>query len=205
MAERAAAPGVAMKTDATTADASEQTHAAASARVLAYLIDSVVLFCFSMFFAVAAGMVLFLDSDQGRDQITDAEAWAFTAISAATIVAWLLAGVAMHLKLGQTVGQYVTGMRVQNEDGTAPQAGRLLMYWLALHPLLYHPLFCGIWFLVAYVGISLAESDLLFILGTAMGLLSLVAPLAGLVYMLSDPQRRTIHDRLAGVRVQRLQ
>jgi uncharacterized RDD family membrane protein YckC len=194
-----------MRKDATTADASEQAHAAASARVLAYLIDSVVLFCFSMIFAVAAGLVLFLDSDQGRDQITDAEAWAFTAISAATILAWLVAGVVMHLKLGQTVGQYVIGLRVQNEDGTAPHAGRLLMYWLALHPLLYHPLFCGIWFLVAYVGISLAESDVLFVLGTAMGLLSLVAPLAGLVYMLSDPQRRTIHDRLAGVRVQRLQ
>jgi uncharacterized RDD family membrane protein YckC len=194
-----------MRKDATTADASEQAHAAASARVLAYLIDSVVLFCFSMIFAVAAGLVLFLDSDQGRDQITDAEAWAFTAISAATILAWLVAGVVMHLKLGQTVGQYVIGLRVQNEDGTAPQARRLLVYWLALHPLLYHPLFCGIWFLVAYVGISLAESDVLFVLGTAMGLLSLVAPLAGLVYMLSDPQRRTIHDRLAGVRVQRLQ
>lgn len=194
-----------MRADATTADASEQAHAGVRERALAYLIDSLVLFCFSMVFAVAAALVLFLDSDQGRDQITDAEAWAFTGISAATVLAWLVAGVVMHLKLGQTVGQYVMGLRVQGEDGTAPQAGRLIVYWLALHPLLYHPLLCGIWFLVAYVGISLAESDVLFVLGTAMGLLSLVAPLAGLVYMLSDPQRRTIHDRLAGVRVQRLQ
>lgn len=194
-----------MRADATTADASERAHAGVRERALAYLIDSLVLFCFSMVFAVAAALVLFLDSDQGRDQITDAEAWAFTGISAATVLAWLVAGVVMHLKLGQTVGQYVMGLRVQGEDGTAPQAGRLIVYWLALHPLLYHPLLCGIWFLVAYVGISLAESDVLFVLGTAMGLLSLVAPLAGLVYMLSDPQRRTIHDRLAGVRVQRLQ
>jgi hypothetical protein len=29
--------------------------------------------------------------------------------------------------------------------------------------------------------------------------------LAGLVFMLGDPQRRTIHDRLSGLRVQRLQ
>ena len=194
-----------MRKDATTADASEQTHAGASARVLAYLIDSVVLFCFSMVFAVAAALVLFLDSDQGRDQITDTEAWAFTGISALTVLAWLAAGVFMQLKLGQTVGQYVTGLRVYNEDGTTPDARRLLLYWLALHPLLYHPLFCGIWFLVAYVGISLAESDVLFVLGSAIGLISLVAPLVGLVYMLSDPERRTIHDRLAGCRVQRLQ
>jgi uncharacterized RDD family membrane protein YckC len=194
-----------MRNDATTAGASEQTHAGASARVLAYLIDSVVLFCFSMVFAVAAALVLFLDSDQGRNDITDAEAWAFTAISAATVLAWLVTGVLMHLKRGQTVGQYVMGLRVRNEDGSAPEARRLLLYWLALHPLLFHPLFCGIWLLVAYVGISLAESDVLFVVGVAMGLLSLVAPLAGLVYMLSDAERGTIHDRLAGIRMQRLQ
>lgn len=190
---------------ATTADASDQAQAGASTRVLAYLIDTIVLFCFSIAFLLAAAMVLFLDSDQGRDQITNSEAWAFTAILAATVPAWLLAGVLMDLKLGQTVGQYLMGLRLQNEDGTPPQLGPLLLYWLALHPLLYHPMFCGIWFLLAYVGISLADSNLLFVLGMAIGLLSLVAPLAGLVFMLSDPQRRTIQDRLIGLRVQRLQ
>ena len=194
-----------MRKDATTADANEQERAGASARVLAYLIDSVVLFCFSIAFLLAAGLVLFLDSDQGRDQITDAEAWAFTGILAATVPAWVVAGLVMYLKLGQTVGQYLLGLRVQNEDGSAPSAGRLVVYWLALHPLLYHPLFCGIWFLLAYVGISLADSDVLFVLGVAIGLLGIVSPLIGLVFMLSDPQRRTIHDRLAGLRVQRLQ
>jgi uncharacterized RDD family membrane protein YckC len=194
-----------MRTSATTADAGEEARAGAGTRVLAYLIDSVVLFCFSIVFLLAAALVLFLDSDQGRDQITDAEAWAFVGILTATVPAWLLAGWLMYIKLGQTVGQYVIGLRVQNEDGSAPQRGRLLLYWLALHPLLYHPLFCGVWFLLAYVGISLAESDLLFVLGTAMGLLCVVAPVVGLVFMLSDPQRRTIHDRLAGLRLQRLQ
>ena len=194
-----------MTRDATTADASEQTHAGASARILAYLIDSLVLFCFAVVFTVAAALVLFLDSDQGRDQITDAEAWAFTGILALTIPAWFLAGLLTYLKLGQTVGQYVTGLRVQNEDGTAPQTGQLAVYWLALHPLLYHPFFSGLWFLLAYVSISLAKSDVLFVLGVAIGLLCLVAPLVGLVFMLSDPERRTIHDRLARIRVQRVQ
>jgi uncharacterized RDD family membrane protein YckC len=193
-----------MKSNATTADASEQTNAGAGQRVLSYLIDSVVLFCFSIVFFLAAGLVLFLDSDQGRDQISDSEAWAFTGILALTIPAWLLAGWTVYRWLGQTVGQYLLGLRVQNEDGSAPTPKQLLAYWLALHPLLYHPFFCAIWFLLAYVGISLAESDVLFVLGVMMGLLSLVAPLIGLVFMLSDPQRRTIHDRLAGLRVQRL-
>jgi hypothetical protein len=194
-----------MRANATTADASEQTNAGAWARVLAYLIDSVVLFCFSIVFLLAAALVLFIDSDQGRDQITDAEAWAFTGILALAVPAWLLAGWIMYLRLGQTAGQYILGLSVQTEEGSAPPPRRLLAYWLALHPLLYHPLFCVIWFLLAYVGISLAESDALFILGVALGLLSLVAPLVGLVFMLSDPQRRAIHDRLASMRVQRLQ
>ena len=205
MAESAAAPGVAMKLNATTADASGQTHATARARIVAYLIDSVVLFCFSMAFAVAAALVLFLDSDQGRDQITDAEAWAFTGILTATVPAWLLTGVVMQIRLGQTVGQYVSGLRVRGEDGSAPTGRRLVVYWLALHPLLFHPLFCPVWFLLAYVGISLAGSDVLFVFGLAMGLLSLAAAPASLVFMLSDPERRAIHDRLAGLRVQRLQ
>jgi uncharacterized RDD family membrane protein YckC len=194
-----------MGRDATTADASDEAQSGAGARILAYLIDSIVLFCFSIAFLLAAAMVLFLDSDQGRDQITDSEAWAFTGILAATIPAWLVMGVLMDLKLGQTVGQYLMGLRLQNEDGNPPQLGRLVLYWLALHPLLYHPLFCGIWFLLAYVGISLADSNVLFVLGVAIGLLSLAAPLVGLVFMLSDPQRRTIQDRLMGLHVQRLQ
>lgn len=194
-----------MRIDATTADAVGQAGAGVRARIIAYLIDSVVLFCFSIVFLLAAALVLFLDSDQGRDQITDREAWAFTIILTATIPAWLLAGMLTSLRLGQTVGHYLLGLRVQNEDGSAPSARRLLVYWLVLHPLLYHPLFSGIWFLLAYVGISLAESDVLFVLATMMGLLALVAPIAGLVFMLSDPQRRAVHDRLAGLRVQRLQ
>ena len=194
-----------MKLDATTADASGQTRATARARIVAYLIDSVVLFCFSMAFAVAAALVLFLDSDQGRDEITDAEAWAFTGILTATVPAWLLAGLVMQIKFGQTVGQYVAGLRVQAEAVAAPAPRRLLVYWLALHPLLFHPLFCGIWFLLAYVGISLAGSEVLFVFGLAMGILSLITPPVSLVFMLSDPQRRAIHDRLAGLRVQRLQ
>jgi uncharacterized RDD family membrane protein YckC len=194
-----------MQSDATSGIADEQAQAGASARVLAYLIDSVVLFCFSIVFLLMAGLVLFLDSDQGRDQISDSEAWAFVVIMMATVPAWLLAGWSMYARLGQTAGQYVLGLRVQNEDGTPPRAGRLLLYWLAFHPLLYHPFFSGIWLLFAYVGITLADSEALFVLGTMLALLSVAAPAIGLVFMLSDPQRRTIHDRLVGLRVQRLQ
>jgi uncharacterized RDD family membrane protein YckC len=204
MAERAAAAGAVMKSAAAAVESAPGMHATARSRILAYLIDSVVLFCFGTVFGLAAALVLFLDSDQGRDQITDAEAWAFTLILALTIPAWAAAGVGMQFKRGQTVGQYVTGLRVEMASGESLQPKRLLLYWLALHPLLFHPLFCGIWFLLAYVGISLAGSDVLFVLGFGMGLLSLVAPLVSIGFLLSDPERRAIHDRVADIRVQQL-
>ncbi len=189
-----------MRNDATTAGASEQTHAGASARVLAYLIDSVVLFCFSMVFAVAAALVLFLDSDQGRNDITDAEAWAFTAISAATVLAWLVTGVLMHLKRGQTVGQYVTGLRVRNEDGVCSGGSTAAAVLAgaasaAVPPAVLRYLAPG----RLRRNLAGGERRAVRRWAYAMGLLSLVAPLVGLVYMLSDAERRTIHDRLAGM------
>lgn len=205
MAEKVAAAGIAMESDANTGNANELENAGASARVLAYLIDSVVLFCFSSVFLLAAAMVLFIDSDQGRDQISDSEAWAFVGIMVATIPAWLVANLMLGRWLGQTLGQYVMGLRVQEEDGSPPKASRLLQYWLALHPLFYHPLLAGIWLLFAYVGITLADSSLIFVLALALALLCLAAPLANLLFLFRDPQRRTIHDRLVGLRVQRLQ
>lgn len=204
MAQRVARPVIAMSSDANAGYADQRSHAGVGPRVLAYVIDSVVLFCFFIVFLLAAAAVLFIDSDQGRDQISDAEAWAFVGITVATIPTWLLANLLFNLRLGQTVGQYVLGLRIQDEAGASPAAKPLLLYWLALHPLLYHPILASIWLLFAYVGITLAGSDLIFVLALALALLSLAAPLAGLLFLLTDPERRTIHDRIAGLRVQRL-
>jgi uncharacterized RDD family membrane protein YckC len=122
----------------------------------------------------------------------------------ATCPAWLIAGVLFVSSKGYTVGQYVIGLRSVDEQGNKPTLRRTLGHWLALHPLLFHPVLAGPWLLFAYVGVALAESEVLLIAGMAVALVCFVGPLAGLTFALSDPQRRGIHDRLAGVKVIRL-
>ena len=202
MAERLAAAGIAMETDASTGHANDTDHARAGARIVAYLIDSAVLFCFSMFFLVAAFLVLFLDSDQGRDDISDSEARAVVVLLLASLPAWFLFSLALSIKRGQTVGQYVVGLGIQNEDGSPATPRRLVLYWLSLHPLIFHPIIAGSWLFLAWAN---STDPSVVIPAVAVALLCFVAPLAGLLYMLTDPQRRTIHDRLSGLRVQRLQ
>jgi len=205
MAERLAAPGIAVEIDASTGYANDTDHAGAGARILAYLIDSVVLFCFSIVFLVAASLVLFVDSDEGRDEISNGEGWAVVALLLANLPAWVLCGVVLCLKRGQTVGQYLMGLSIVAEDGSPPRLGRLVTYWLALNPLVFHPIMSAVWLFTAWLLVAKTTNEVLVIVAGALALLCFVAPVAGLAFMLSDPQRRTIHDRLSGLRVQRLQ
>jgi uncharacterized RDD family membrane protein YckC len=205
MAERLAAPGIAVEIDASTGYAEDSDHAGAGARILAYLVDSVVLFCFSIVFLAAAFLVLFLDSEQGRDEISDGEGWWIVVILLALLPAWIVCNVLLCLKRGQTVGQYLMGLSIIGEDGSPPRVGRLVTYWLALHPLVFHPILSGVWLFLAWLLVAKTTNEFAVIVAGAMALLCFVAPVAGLTFMLSDPQRRTIHDRLSGLRVQRLQ
>jgi uncharacterized RDD family membrane protein YckC len=205
MAERLAAPGIAMESDATTGDATHADHAGAGARVLAYLIDSVVLFCFSIVFIVAAFLVLFLDSERGRDDISDGEGWAVVALLLVSLPAWVLFSVVLCLKRGQTLGQYVLGLTIVEEDGGPPRLRRLTAYWLYLHPLVFHPVISGVWLFLAWVLVAKTTNEVLVVIAGAMALLCFLLPVASLLFMLSDSQRRAIHDRLSGLRVQRMQ
>jgi uncharacterized RDD family membrane protein YckC len=205
MAERLAAPGIAVGIEASTGYAEDTDHAGAGARILAYLIDSVILFCFSIIFLVAASLVLFIDSDEGRDEITNGESWAVIGLLLANLPAWLLCNVLLTHKRGQTVGQYVMGLGIVAEDGSQPALGKLMTFWLALHPLVFHPIMSAVWLFLVWVLLAKTTNEVAVIVAASMALLCFVAPLAGLVFMLGDPQRRTIHDRLSGLRVQRLQ
>jgi uncharacterized RDD family membrane protein YckC len=123
----------------------------------------------------------------------------------ANLPAWLLCNVLLTHKRGQTVGQYVMGLGIVAEDGSQPALGKLATFWLALHPLVFHPIMSAVWLFLVWVLLAKTTNEVAVIVAASMALLCFVAPLAGLVFMLGDPQRRTIHDRLSGLRVQRLQ
>ena len=204
MAERVAGSRLAVNADVSTPNVSEDDSAGLGQRCLAFAVDSVLLFGFSMAFSAAAFLVIFLGSDTGRSNITDDQEWAFVAFLLATFPAWLVFNVGLMINRGHTVGQYILGLRVVDESGRKPDAGRVLLYWLALHPLLFHPLLALPWGLFATLGVTVAGSEFLFVFALAMAVLCLVTPFVTLLFVAIDPGRRGIHDRLARIEVVRL-
>ena len=204
MAERLAAPGIAMSSGADNRYAEADSRDAFGSRVLAYVIDSAVLFGFATLFTVFAGLVILVGTGSGGNTITDTQEWLFSAILLATWPAWLLFNFATCGWFGHTVGHYVIGLRIVDENGRQPGARRMLNYLLSLHPLIFHPILAGPWLLIAFLGIALAENEIILVLALAMMLLCLLGPLACFVFSLIDSQRRALHDRVSGLRVVRL-
>jgi uncharacterized RDD family membrane protein YckC len=197
MAERLAASRLAAAS-AGPQYASHSDRAPLSTRILAYVLDSVALFTFAMIFAALAGLNMFVRTDSGQEGITTADEWTSIAIFLAALPLWLIVMLVFGVRRAQTLGQYILGLRSIREDGEAPGLPRLVAYWLALHPLLYHPMFGATWLLLAWATLL---SEAIFVFSLALAILCFVAPLAGLVFAVVDPQRRAIHDRLAGIRV----
>ena len=182
----------------------DEERAGLGSRLLAYALDSVFLFAFTMVFATFSFLNIFLRSESGRENASDATIWQSVYLLLLTVPAWLLFNVTLASGRGHTVGQYILGLRLRTEDGARITAKRGLAYWLALHPLLFHPMLAGFWLLYAYVAISLSQSDVLFVVGLALAVICVLAPVAALAFALFDRRRRALHDRLAGVRVCRL-
>jgi len=180
-------------------------HAALGTRALAYFLDSLVLFGFTMVFVTVAFLNIFLRSDSGNSDPTDAIVWQSAVLLMLNVPAWFLFNIVFARRRGQSVGQFVIGLRPAKRNGDTPGLVRFVVYWLALHPLLFHPLLAGFWFLFAYVVLALAESGPAVLALVAIGLISIVAPFASLLFALGDPQRRGIHDLIAGTRVVRIE
>jgi uncharacterized RDD family membrane protein YckC len=174
-------------------------------RAFSFLLDSLVLFAFTMLFATAAFLDIFFRSDSGKSNPSDAAIWTGVAILVAAVPCWLVFNLILGARRGQTVGQYVLGLRVVREDGRTPGIVRLLIYWLALHPVLFHPLLTLFWGLLAYVSLSLSGSPTLVLGGLFVALLCLAGPIVALITISGDGGRRGLHDRVAGVVVTKLE
>ena len=204
MAERVAASRlVTSRSSLSNPDLAER--AGLGVRVFSFLLDSLVLFAFTMLFATAAFLDIFFRSDSGKSNPSDAAIWTGVAVLVAAVPCWLVFNLFLGARRGQTVGQYVLGLRVRREDGRAPGIARLVLYWLALHPVLFHPLLTLFWGLLAYVSLSLSGSPTLVLGSLFVALLSLVGPIVALISISADAGRRGLHDRVAGVVVLKLE
>lgn len=205
MAGRLAARRLAATTQEDVTEDGVDRHAGLGSRAFAFVLDSVVLFAFALLFATVSFLNIYIATHSGRDNPSDQTITVSVAILMASVPAWLLLNLVLSLKRGQSVGQYVAGLQVVKEDGASPGLLRTLLYWLALHPLLFHPLLAFFWVLLAYVALSLSENTALVIGSLAVGLICFFAPPIAFFTALRDRGRRALHDRIAGVVVVRLE
>ncbi len=205
MAERLAVPrqgGARTPTDSLT-EASE--HAGLASRVFAFAIDSLALLALTLLFAAAAFLNVYLRTDQGQGRLDDSTAWTLVAVLMAVVPVWILVNAALQWRRGQTLGQYVAGLGVTNEQGESPGPVRVLLYLLALHPLAFHPFLVPSWLFLVYTALTVTNSTPLVIASFALVLLCVVAPVVAFVSAAGDGHRRALHDRIAGMLVVRLE
>lgn len=186
---------------ATARPAPDRPVARMNARISAYIVDSVVLVAVILIFLVIGGAVLLFTSDFGEG---DAPDWAYYAcvfvFMGGTLIFWSTLNLVLMRWRSQSTGMYVLGIRTEAEDGALTN-GRVLLRWFGLNPLLFHPLLVPVWVVASLVLVSVTLSQIVLAVTVAVMLLCIAAPLAGLVAMVTDPARRSLHDRLAGTLV----
>jgi uncharacterized RDD family membrane protein YckC len=184
-----------------TAIAPTLRRARLEARLVAFVVDSVVLLTFILVFLAVAGLQLLLTSDFGEEDPPDSSFYAILGIVMAVIPLWLAFNVALCRWRGQTVGKYVADIRVIRQDGQPLGLWASLARFLLLHPLLFHPFLALLWLLTAAITTSVTLSAAVLVVSLALVFLSLAAPFlaAGSVFL--DGRRRALHDRVMGTTV----
>jgi uncharacterized RDD family membrane protein YckC len=172
------------------------------ARISAYLIDSVILLAFILVFFVIGGSVLLFTGDFGEGDPPDSAYYAFLAIfMGGTLIAWSALNLWLLRWRGQSAGMYVVAIRTVGEEATGLTVGQTLRRWFGIHPLLFHPFLLPVWAVFSLLVVSITLSQIVLVVTLALVLLCVIAPLASLVALIADPERRALHDRLARTRV----
>ncbi|HXH22114.1 MAG TPA: RDD family protein [Dehalococcoidia bacterium] len=191
--------------DAAGASPADSGQGVLGARSLAYLIDSVLLAIISVAFVAAGALFMLIESDWGRIDTPDSARWGFVYASLLTVPAWASFNLLLLARRGQTAGQYIIGVRVAREDGGEAGLPRLLLYLLALNPLVFHPWLAVFWALLAFVALSITENNVLVLGSLAVAVLCLAAPVVALLAATPGGGRRALHDRVAGTKVVRVE
>jgi uncharacterized RDD family membrane protein YckC len=168
------------------------------ARAVAFLVDSIMLASFITVFVAIALFQLWVRTDFGEVDPPDSAFSTILAIILAIPFAWGAFNVWLYLWRGQSVGQYVTGIKVVRTDGTAPNLGGTVVRLLVLNPLLFHPFLAVLWALVAAIATSVTVSEVVLAATVTMILLSLASPFVALAAATFDKERRALHDRVTG-------
>jgi uncharacterized RDD family membrane protein YckC len=206
MAERVAASRMPARLAATASDATpEDLSGVLGARVLAYVIDSVVVAAFAIAFSGLATLYLLLSTDGGFVDAKDNELWNFVYITLAAVPAWIAVNLLLLPRRGQTVGYYMTGLATVTSKGLLPSRPQVALRMIGLDPLAFHPVIGFLWLLAALISPSKDSSFTVFVIGIGMAILCLVSPVVAWLTCALDHGHRGLHDRIAGLTVVRLE
>jgi hypothetical protein len=150
-------------------------------------------------FVVVGGTFLWT-IDWGQDDPSDAQFYFFIgSIGAGIPLVWTAMNLGLLMLRRQTGGQYVAGVALTRVDGKPLRIGTLVVWWLALNPLLFSwpmSLTSGTC-LLAIAALSLGMVDL--VLALLFVLLCTIAPIVALAAAAADARNRTLYDRVADV------
>jgi len=171
-------------------------YASFETRLVAFVLDLIVLFSvFALFFAVAFFQVL-LRTDFGEKDTPDSAIWAAAIILATYCFLFLpLYFIGLWAWQGQTVGQMAMAIRVLGRDGHPMGLARAAVRVGGLN-------FLPLIFLVSLVSLLAAgtSEDLLVALIWVLvivGLVLMAIQVLGFLMVPFDRERRALHDRLA--------
>jgi uncharacterized RDD family membrane protein YckC len=179
----------------------EPSPAAASlrARVGGYLVDMVIFAAIAMIVIVFAGFLLLATTDWAKKDPSDPQFYMFLAIiGLGAPLVWTFLNLALLATRGQTGGQYVAGIRLVRDDGSALSTRGAVAWWFCFNPLLFSwPMACVVGLPLAAV-IALVISRLTIVVFVALVILCVASPLIALISALLDTQHRALHDRMVG-------
>lgn len=154
----------------------------------------------AMLMLVIAGAVAIFSTDLGKGDPSDAALYTWTAIlGLGTTIAWSALNVALVATRAQTGGQYVAGIRMQRDDGSAPTVRNALAWWFSLNPLLFSWPMAPLLGLAAAPSLSLLLQRWSFIPSIGLGVLCITMPIVSAGAALLDSRNRTLSDRVAGI------
>lgn len=169
------------------------------ARAGGYIVDMVIFAAVAMVCTIIAGLQLLIVT-HGAETDSNHGMYAFLGIiGIGTPLAWTALSLGVLVTRGQTAGQYVAGIRMLREDGSALRPRDALSWWFCVNPLLFSwPMAMVAGFpLIGVVALVLSRASLglFFVLIT----LCAAAPIIALVSAARDARHRAFHDRIAHV------
>ncbi|MEX2236998.1 MAG: RDD family protein [Dehalococcoidia bacterium] len=175
------------------------SYASFEAKVVAYLLDLLVLAGVLLLLIALFLLPLVFATDSGEEDLPDWAIWAVIPIVPAFILFTLLYYVGLWLSAGQTIGQMIVSIRVVRRDGYKLGLSRAFLRYLALaipSIFVFIALF-SLW--AAIVLFDAASGDFgSFTVTIGIFLVIALAGVGGFIYSLFDAERRGLHDILAG-------